>query len=219
MAGGPRGYLITGTRTSGAAVWHSSSGASFRLYDDATGLASTSRSRTQAQDAMPYRGGWLVAGQVTEPTGRLRGAVWAGDPGGRWTRTDLPGGSTVTTADRLVRTRAGPDAAGLLDPRFGLWALRRGAWTEVRAFGSRDPDGTAAPYVSGLASAGGLVAATYSDGARFRLWVGRDVAMPTEVSVDGDRTATLASHGRRLLLLTDDDRTGGVWLTTVADPT
>jgi hypothetical protein len=70
-------------------------------------------------------------------------------------------------------------------------------------------------YVSGLADAGDLVAATFSDGERFRLWVEGDVPMPTEVSVDGDRTATLAAHGRQLLQLTDDDHTPRVWLATL----
>ena len=64
----------------------------------------------------------------------------------------------------------------------------------------------------------GLVAATYSDGAHFRLWLAGDVAMPTSVSVDGNRTASLASHGRQLLLLTDDDHAGRTWLATVPRP-
>jgi hypothetical protein len=218
LVGGPGGYLVTGTRTSGAAVWQSVSGASFRLYDAVPGLASTARRRTQAADAVPRRGGWIVAGQATESDGRLRGVTWTGDRGGPWRRLDLPGGSTITTAERLVATSGGPDVAGLLDDGFGLWALRDGSWTLDERFGSTDPDGTAASYVSGLAWAGGRPAATYSDGARFRLWVGQDVPMPTEVRVDGSRDVTVAAHGRRLLLLTDDDRTGRAWLATVPRP-
>jgi hypothetical protein len=42
--------------------------------------------------------------------------------------------------------------------------------------------------------------------------------MPTEVPVDGDRTATVAAHGRQLLLLTDDDRAGRAWLASVPRP-
>jgi hypothetical protein len=218
LAGGPRGYLVTGTRTSGAAVWQSTDGAAFRLYDGAPGLASTARRRTQAADAMPFRGGWLVAGQATESDGRLRGVTWTGDRRGPWTRLDLPGGTTITTAERLVATAGGPDVAGLLDDGFGLWVLRNGSWKLTERFGSSDPDGTEVSYVSGLVDAESRLAATYSDGAHFRLWVGEDVPMPTEVAVDGDRTATLAAHGRRLLLLTDDGETGRAWLTTVPRP-
>ncbi len=218
LVGGPHGYLITGTRTSGAAVWHSSDGVAFRLYDGAPGLASTPQLGTQAVDAMPYRDGWLVAGQATESSGRLRGVTWTGDPGGSWSLLKLPGGTVLTTAERLVATPAGPDVAGLLDDAFGLWALRGGSWTITERFGSTDPDGSGASFVSGLADAGGIVAATYSDGAHFRLWVGSDVPMPAEIAVDGDRTATVAAHGHRLLLLTDDDHAGRAWLTTVPRP-
>lgn len=219
LDGGPDGYAVTGSRTSGAAIWQSRTGASFRLYDGAPGLASTSRIRTQANDALPFGDGWMVAGDVTEESGRLRGVTWTGDGDGPWTRLELPGGSSVSTADRLVATPVGPDAAGLLDRGFGLWTLSHGAWRVAETFGTTDPEGTAARYVSGLAAAGGLVAATYSDGARFRLWMGRDQPMPVEVSVDGDRTATVASHGSQVLLLTDDDRVGQAWLATVPRPT
>jgi hypothetical protein len=218
VAGGPAGYLIAGTRTTGAAVWRSADGATFRLYDGAPGLSSTSRLRTQATSALPYRDGWLVAGEATEADGRLRGVTWTGDRGGPWERLELPGGTTVTTAERLVAASGGPDAAGLLDDGFGLWELRNGSWSLAERFGSSDPDGSAASYVSGLADADGRLAATYSDGGGFRLWVGEDVPMPTEVTVDGGRTATIAAHGRHLLLLTDDERSGRAWLTTVPRP-
>jgi hypothetical protein len=218
MAGGPEGYLVAGTRTSGAAVWRSDDGGLFRLYAGTRGLASTSRLRSQAADALSAAEGWLVAGQVTEPDGRLRGVVWTGDAGGPWRRSDLPGGTTITTAERFAAAPPGPDVAGLLDDRFGLWGLRNGSWHLLDRFGATDPDGSVASYVSGLAESLGRVAATYSDGAHFRLWVGEDVPMPTEVTVDGDRSVTVASHGRRLLLLTDDDRAGRAWLATVPRP-
>jgi hypothetical protein len=219
MAGGPEGYLLAGTRTSGAAVWWSPEGGIFRLYAGAPGLASTSRLRTQAADALPAADGWLVAGQVTEPDGRLRGVVWSGDPGSPWHRSVLPGGTTISTAERLAAAPPGPDVAGLLDNGFGLWGLRNESWRLLDRFGASDPDGSNASYVSGLAESLGRVAATYSDGAHFRLWVGEDVPMPTEVTVDGDRSVTVASHGRHLLLLTDDDRAGRAWLATVPRPT
>jgi hypothetical protein len=218
MAGGPRGYLLAGTRTNGAAVWQSARGGLFRLYDGDPGLASTSLVDTQALDAAAYRSAWVVAGEVTGQDGSLRAAVWAGDPDTSWTRADLPGASSLSTAERLVMTPAGLDAAGLLDDGIGVWALRDGSWRVTERFGSSDPNGSEASYVAGLASSQGRLAATYSDGARFRLWVGEDVAMPTEVAVDGDRTATVAARGDRLLLLTDDDHTGRAWVATIPPP-
>jgi hypothetical protein len=219
LVGGPDGYLIAGTRTSGAAVWRSVRGASFRLYDDAPGLADTQSTRTQASDALWYGDRWLVAGDTTLGSGRLTGSVWSGVPGGTWRRDDLPGGSTVSTADRLARTGGGPDAAGLLDQRFGLWELRGGRWSLRQTFGEHDADGTAAAYVSGLAFTGELVVATYSDGARFRLVVGElDESLPASVTVTGDHAVTVATHGSDLLLLTDDGSRGRVWLTRVPGP-
>ncbi len=159
-----------------------------------------------------------MVGQVTEADGRLRGAVWTGDRRGPWRRSDLPGGATVSTAERLVAAPPGPDVAGLLDDGFGLWGLRDGSWRLLEHFGASDPDGSNASYVSGLAEAYGWVAATYSDGARFRLWVGQELPMPSDITVDGDHTATIAAHGRHLLLLTDDETAGRAWVTTVPRP-
>ena len=218
MAGGPRGYLLAGTRTNGAAVWHSARGELFRLYDGDPGLASTSLVDTQALDAVPYGNRWVVAGEVTNQDGSLRAAVWAADPDTSWTRADLPGASSLSTAERLVVTPAGLDAAGLLDDGIGVWALRNGSWRLTERFGSSAPNGSEPSYVTGLASPQGRLVATYSDGARFRLWVGEDVPMPTEVAVDGDRTATVAAHGDPLLLVTDDDHTGRAWVATIPPP-
>jgi hypothetical protein len=219
LVGGPDGYLVAGARTSGAAVWQSPTGASFRLYQGAAGLRSTSRVRTLAVDAMPYRDRWLVAGEATDASGRLHAVTWTGEGAAPWSRQDLPGGQILSTAERVIDTPAGPDVAGLLDQGFGLWALRNGKWRLMETFGRPEPDGTAASYVSGLAYAGGHVVVTYSDGVRFRLWMAGDLPMPTAVSVDGDRTATVAAHGRDLLLMTDDSRRGRVWLTTVPPST
>ncbi|MBO0847631.1 MAG: hypothetical protein J2P22_19705, partial [Nocardioides sp.] len=123
-----------------------------------------------------------------------------------------------------VSVGAGPMVAGLLDQRFGLWLRHGDGWALEGSFGTRDPGGASAPYVSGLAWTGGLVVATYSNGRQFRLAVGEgggpdDVPMPATVSVRGDRTATVATHGPALLLLTDNGDGGRVWLTRVPGPT
>jgi len=223
MEGGPSGFMIAGTRTSGAAIWTSRTGAAFRLHEGLPGLASSRSARTQATDVVPAGRGWLVVGLSTEDDGRLAATVWTPAGPGRWLRRTLPGGDTISTADRIVRVGSGPVVAGLLDGRFGLWRREGVAWTLEGTFGERDPDATSAAYVSGLAWTGSLVVATYSDGTRFRLAVGGtsldDSALPTSVAVAGDHAVSIATHGSQALLVTDDGRQGRVWLAEVPSPT
>jgi hypothetical protein len=219
MEGGPRGFMIAGTRTSGAAVWTSRTGAGFRLHEGVPGLANSPLARTQATDAAPAGPGWLVVGLSTEDDGRLAATVWTAAGRGRWLRRVLPGGDTISTADRIVQVGSGPVVAGLLDGRFGLWRRQGVDWTLEGSFGESDPDATSAAYVSGLAWTGSLVVATYSDGTHFRLAIGGtsldDSALPTSVGVAGDHAVSVATHGSEALLVTDDGRKGRVWLTHV----
>jgi hypothetical protein len=222
LSGGPDGYLVTGTRTSGAAVWTSRTGALFRLHAGEPGLADGAVTRTQAVDAVPGAEGWVVVGTSTDQRGQLRATTWTGLRPRRWDQGTLPGRHTVSTADRAVTAgSAGPLlVAGVLDHRFGLWVGSDDTWALPRPFGRRDPGGTAAPYVSGLGRAGGLVLATYSDGSRFRLAAvgaheSHDLRLPTTVSVDGEHAVTLTTHADTALLLTDDSRTGRAWFAAV----
>ena len=221
LVGGPSGYLIAGTRVRGAAVWSSRDGDRFRLHEGARGLASTAHSSTQALDAVWWHGSWTVVGDSSADSGRLSATAWVGSGGGPWTPARLPGGSTITTAERLVLTDAGPVAVGLDDQGFGVWADRQSGWSRVSTFGADDPDGTSADYVSGAAWTGSLLATTYSDGARFRLAIGRtsglDAArLPVPVTVRGDHTVTIATHLDDAVLLTDDGEQGRVWLSRLA---
>lgn len=220
LVGGPRGYLIAGTRASGAAVWTSPTGSPFRLHEGTRGLASTSRVRTQALDAAWLRGEWTVIGDSIDRTGRLIATAWTGSGDGPWRPARLPGGSTITTAERLVPTAAGPLVVGVDDGGFGVWSERGGGWTLESTFGRVDPGATSAAYVSGAALAGSRLVATYSDGERYRFALGPpdglvEAALPAPVTVGGDRSVTVATHGSELLLLTDTGRQGVVWLTRI----
>ena len=222
IVGGPDGFLIAGTRTSGAAVWTSRTGATFRLHAGVPGLANTQVTRTQATDAACDGRRWVVAGTSTDILGRLYATVWTPVAPERWRRETLPGGRSVTTADRELSlgSAVGPVVAGVLDERFGLWLRSGGSWSLETAFGERDPDGTDAPYVAGLVLVGAQVLASYSDGAHFRLALGggrglTDLPLPTTVTVTGDHTATLAAQVDQALLLTDDGQRGRVWLAHV----
>jgi len=224
LVGGEDGFLIAGTRASGAAVWTSRTGTVFRLHVGVPGLTDTPKVQTQAADAVDDRRGWFVVGTSTELLGHLFATVWRRSSDGGWTRATLPGGRTVTTGDRAVGVGPGlgPLEAGVLDQRLGLWLLRRGAWSLEGSFGERDPDGTSAPYVSGLTFGGGLVLATYSDGTVFRLAAGDsspdESPLPVRVTVQGDHTATVAAvHGDEALLLTDDGHTGRTWTSPLPD--
>jgi hypothetical protein len=224
LVGGPRGYLIAGTRVRGAAVWSSRDGHRFRLHEGAPGLASTSQVSTQAVDAAWWHGVWTVVGVSSDDTGRLTATAWTGSGAGPWTPTSLPGGGTITTAERLALTGVGPVAVGLDDQGFGVWADRQGRWSQESTFAAKDPDGTSAAYISGAAWTGSLLAATYSDGARFRLAIGATggldvVPLPVTVTVRGDHTVTIATHLDDAVLLTDDGAEGRVWLTRVPGPT
>jgi hypothetical protein len=222
LVGGPGGYLIAGTRLRGAAVWSSPDGDRFRLHEGAPGLASTPQVSTQALDAVWWHRAWTVVGLSSADTG-LRATVWVGSGAGPWTPTRLPGRSTITTAERVVLTGAGPVAVGLDDQGFGVWSDRPSGWSQESTFGAEDPEGTSAPYVSGAAWTGSLLVATYSDGARFRLAVGATggldvLPLPVAVKVRGDHTATIATHLEDAVLLTDDGTQGRVWLTRVPGP-
>lgn len=223
LVGGPRGYLIAGTRVPGAAVWSSRDGDAFRLHQRAPGLASTSRLSTQALDAVWWHGAWTVVGTSIDHTGRLTATAWTGSGAGPWRLTRLPGGSTITTAERLAVSGAGPVAVGLDDQGFAVWVDRQGRWSRESTFGAEDADGTSAAYVTGVAWTGSLLVATYSDGARYRLAVGAtggldDVPMPVTVTVRGDHSVSIATHREDAVLLTDDGTQGRVWLTRVPSP-
>jgi hypothetical protein len=218
MSGGSSGYLVTGTRLAGAAVWSSRTGARFTLHDEAPGLASTASVSTQARDALWGEGSWTVVGDETLDSGRLAATVWSGAGDGPWSKASLPGGTVITTAERVTLSDAGPVVAGIEDRTFALWSEHDGRWSQTSTFGKEDLDGSEPEFVSGLASAGGRLAATYSDGSSFRLAVGPATALSTEplpasVSDLGDHTVTVATHGNDLLLLTDDGHHGRVWLT------
>jgi hypothetical protein len=224
LAGGPRGYLIAGTRTSGAAVWTSPTGSAFRLHAGDRGLASSRHARSQALDAAWYDGGWVVVGVVADRTGALRAAVWTAATPGRWTLTSLPGGHEIATAERVVVTSDGPVVTGLDDQGFALWTARDGSWSLAARFGAETPADTGHPaateasYVTALADAGSGVAVAYSDGENFRLGLGsasgdwHDVPLPDEITVSGGHAVSVAGRGGLLLLLADDGRRGRVWL-------
>jgi hypothetical protein len=218
LTGGPHGWLIAGTRASGAAVWRSTDARTFRIEEGAPGLASTARATTQGFDGAWSDGRWWVVGTSVDRGGFESATSWTPAPAGRWTSLPLRGDASITTAERVGDTPQGLVAVGIDGTAFAAWTLSSGSWGPASTFGKRDPAGTEAAYVAGLASAGDEVAVTYSDGALFRLALGPadgpwpDVAPPVSVPVTGDDQLAVAGGDGRFLLLADEGSGARVWL-------
>ncbi len=223
MEGGPHGFLIAGTRTSGAAVWRSRDARAFGIDEGAPGLASTPRSLTQGVDCVWHDGTWWVIGTATDDAGYVSAMTWTPAGGGSWTRHPVPGGASLATAERAAETPKGLLAVGLDNHAFGAWTLSGRSWTSGSTFGRQEPAALEAPFVSGLAVAGNEVAASYSDGVRFRLatapvggaW--SDLVAPESVTVSGDHQLAVTGGAGRFLLLADDGTRGRVWVATAPD--
>jgi hypothetical protein len=224
LSGGPHGWLVAGTRTSGAAVWRSADARTFRIEEGAPGLASSRRATTQGFDAAWSDGGWWVVGTAVDRAGVETATSWTPAGRGRWSAHPLPADASIATAERVAGTPQGLVAVGLDGGAFGAWRLAGGSWRLATTFGQRDPAGTEAAYVTGLASVGNQVAVTYSDGAHFRLALGPDggpwpdVTPPVSVPVTGDDQLAVAGGDGRFLLLSDDGKGGRVWVGDVAGP-
>jgi hypothetical protein len=218
IAAGPRGWLIAGNRTTGAAVWTSPDATGFLLHDDDPALASDEVNQTAALDAVAYHGGWAVVGR-DQITGRLAAVPMAWVLRGRqWTIQDIdPGTDGFAELDRVLF--AGDDlvAAGPRGERFGLWRRHGGHWSPAGAFGRIDRHSGRPAYVSGLATAAGDLLVTLTDGARFGLWTDRggrwrEVGVPSRPASSGETQMTVTAEGRTALLLTDDGRLGRAWV-------
>ncbi|MGY0007631.1 hypothetical protein, partial [Micromonospora sp. I033] len=105
IAGGPRGWLVSGNRATGAAAWVSPDGADFRLVSGVPGLATDASGRPWAADGVAAPSGWLMVGSVL-PSGRTGSAavVWNSADGVAWRRAVLPGDGADQDLQRVVRT-------------------------------------------------------------------------------------------------------------------
>ena len=219
IAAGPDGWMIAGTRRSGAAVWVSPDSTDFRLVDDDPELSSDGEHRTTALDAVHDGTAWTVTGRV-QMTGRVAPAPmsWSSADGSAWQREHVPAG-THGYADLQRVTQVGNRvvAAGVRGDTFGVWERRSGRWRAADEFGSIAGDSTRAPYVSGLAAANGSTLVSVNDTARFQLWAAdgdgwREVGTPTRPAVTGDTQLTVAGAGTTVLLLADDGTSGRAWI-------
>jgi hypothetical protein len=219
ITGGPEGWLITGGRVAGAAVWVSADATGFRLVDHAPQLASDAQVATEALDAAPYKKEWVVVGG-----GRRGGRInddpmaWRSADGLTWTRMVIPSaGEEHQALQRVVPYGDGMVAAGVIGAHFAAWTFQNGQWASHR---SKEK----ATEVTGLSAAGGKLWATVTDGSAYQLMVSDDggrgwrrTRAPVELAAAGaDRAMTLTTAGNDVLLVVDDGRRGRAWLAPAA---
>jgi hypothetical protein len=219
VVGGPAGWLIAGNRTSGAAVWLSPDATEFTLVEGAPNLASDTSARTTATDAIAVAPGWLVVGADLRP-GRIDHdpAVWTSQDGRGWTRTTMPTTDRNEVLLRVVQIDSDLLAVGVHGDAFGAWRRHDGSWESAGTFGTAG--GSIAAGVTGVAVAGGRALVSTEAAAGRHLWMAdpsarrwRAARAPVEVRGGGDTALSVAGSGGTVLLLTDDGRSGTVWLT------
>ena len=219
IAGGVAGWMISGSRTSGAAVWVSPDARRFRLVAGASHLASDRRRSTTAFDQVAERHRWTLVGAANVTGGGQVPMAWASRDGRHWTRQQVPVGEAPATLERVVDSGRSLVAVGLRGEGFGSWRRSSdGRWHAGPSFAPLVADGHAAPFVSGLAVVDHATLATVSDGSRFGLWALADggwqpVATPVQPAATGDHTMTVAGGRHTLLLLLDDGDRARVLIT------
>jgi hypothetical protein len=196
IAAGPAGFAIAGDRVTGAAAWLSRDGRTFRLVEDAPGLASDAGHQTMARDAAYLDDGrWaFVGGAAVKNSLDEQAAVWLTSDGTTWTRDDPPDAGGYNEIQRVVRDGSDLVAAGVRGDRFEVWRWHAGRWTTAPAFGG-DASG-----VRSLTLVGGKPVV-----AGGGLWVdGSSRSAPAD-------PVAVAGRGNTLLLASTD----GLWSTTV----
>jgi len=200
VAAGPDGFLITGNRTSGAAIWLSPDGAGFRLVENAPGLADDATQLSVARDAVDGPDGqWVVVGGLApKQSADQLPAVWLTPDGSRFARTPVPAPAGYNELQRVVRLGDDLVAVGPRGSALGAWRAHGGVWTQAGTF-----PGTS---VESLAVAHGcLIAATGT-----RLWRSADRGQSWQaLAPPAGATAPMAVAGRSDTVLL---ATGGrVW--------
>lgn len=232
LTSGPAGWLITGNRASGAAVWLSQDATEFRILEGAPGLRTEPGHVTWASHAVARDDGWTVVGGVIR-AGRIDrdAAAWTSADGTTWRAQTVPAAGDYDEMTLVVQHGTELVAIGPNGKTFQAWRATGDTWQLAGRFGSTQPEGTAgaaagaAPAAAGLASAGSFVVAVASDGVTFRLWATadggahwRDVVAPAPLAAGTHRAVTVtavkgaAGAPDRLLLAVDDGATSRLFL-------
>lgn len=219
MTAGPAGYMMTGNRYSGAAVWFSPDSAEFEIREKAPELASDSRGETWANDVAATPGGWVVVGGILAD-GRIdRDPIgWVSPDGVTWRRTTAPATDVYEEFQRVVVRDGKVFAFGIHGKTFAAWRLDGDGWTLTAGFGAISGLGTTR---SSAVVDGKLVCVT-SDGSAHHLWISadgsswRDVQGPSTMPSNADALTFAAAFAQRFVLLIDDGRVGRLWVADVS---
>lgn len=219
MDAGPRGFLISGNRMSGAAVWTSADAARFTIRERVPGLASGPGGESWAFDAVGLPDGWLVVGGFL-PAGRVDrdAAVWWSADSSVWRRLPVTGASGgYEEVHRVVVRGAEPVGVGLRGAAFGAWRLAAGQWRPAGAFGVVPGGGAAA--VRSLSVAAGRLFCVTADSAAYGMWVSDDGGsswrvspVPVPVRPVAETAVAVAGGGGRVVLVADDGATGRLYV-------
>ncbi len=215
MAGGPRGWMIAGSRTTGAAVWTSPDAKAFTLREGVPELRSDDRGDTWALDALATSAGWLICGGVRKG---VYGdpLLWTSPDGVSWSRLAPPATDEHEEVQRLLAGDGGVIyGLGLKGGAFAVWRIEGGSATIIGSFGQRAQTGVAAAVSFGRIS-------VVSTGTEYEVWISWDLAKWRRVngpagvmSAIGDRYAAAAVSGGRVVLLVDDGVSGRAWTTEI----
>ncbi|MCA2212321.1 hypothetical protein [Jidongwangia harbinensis] len=215
---GPRGFLISGNRVSGAAVWRSPDASEFELIERAPQLAADPSGETWAFDAVAVPDGWLVVGGWLAK-GRVDRDVmgWRSADGRSWQRlAALAPTPAYEELQQVAMAGTTPVAVGLRGGSFGAWRLAAGGWEQVGTFGSVRP--TAFSGVRSLVAQGDRLFCVTSDGDAYALWDSADggrnwrpVALPAPMAARAETSVAVSGDGSRLLLVSDDSEAGRIY--------
>ncbi|HEX6681307.1 MAG TPA: hypothetical protein VF062_00815 [Candidatus Limnocylindrales bacterium] len=221
MAAGPNGWIMSGNRFSGAAVWLSPDAAAFKIMERTPELASDQRGETWSTDTTATAAGWLVVGGVLAK-GRIDRdpMAWLSTDGATWRRTSAPSSSEYEEFHRVAVVEDSVLAIGLRGPRFGAWRLDGDKWTETGTFGSFEQAGI--PSVADVAVNGKNLLVAISMGTIHQLLISPDgrsfipVKVPAAMPSGAEKAVALATSSQRILLLIDDGAAGRLWATDLS---
>jgi hypothetical protein len=204
VAAGPAGFLITGNRTSGAAVWLSPDGGKFRLIEDAPVLADDATRSTVARDAAPGADGqWVVVGGVAPKASADQSpAVWLTRDGSRFARIPVPAPAGFNELQRVVRLGADVVAVGPRGGALGAWRAHRTTWTQEGTFPGTNVESVAVAHGSLVAAAGAHLWRS-TDGGRSWTALAPPAGATAPMAVAGRSDSLLLTAGGRLWTLAE----------------
>lgn len=222
VAAADPGWLITGNRVSGPAVWHSQDGREFTIEEDVPGLADPEGFVSLAQGAVWDGEAWVVVGGGNERSSLDREPVaWESADARTWERLDVPGSDGFDDLERVIAVDGDLVALGLSGDTFGAWRREEGDWTQGEPFGDLPDDARRSPFVSSLVTNSRGLWATTSDGTAYAVWHSPDgdgwTPVPTPErapETGGEHVLTVAASGDRVLLISDDGTGGRLWWST-----